>query len=452
MNRRFHGFALVLALLLFVSGCAPKATAPVAQPPRGKAQGEIEDLRVIPQRTMYFAERNSPDRPLLSTDQAAYRLDEFLLAFFKPWTMEQPEYGLKSVMGPFVKYAKSPGYNEHNRPRDPAWAVTLERQADLRSFPRLSRRAITVANTNLRSMPTSGARYSDPTLPGEGYPFDYLQHSSVPLGTPLYVTHATHDGSWLLVESPFTFGWIPASDAGLVDEAFIRDYQCGRYAAVIRDNVPFARGQALDIGCVLPLSGRAGGGLTVLYPEPGPGGLAVVRSVALGTDSVAPIPLPATPRQIAAVADRMMGQTYGWGGIDDKRDCSAMVRDLFAPFGIYLPRNSSSQAKAGPTMSLEGLTPAQKEEAILSRGIPFATLVWMPGHIMLYVGEFSGRPVVYHNIWGLRTLEDDGSEGRLVLGRAVITSLRAGEEAPKVKPERLLINRVQALTYLARPY
>jgi hypothetical protein len=97
MNRRFHGFALVLALLLLASGCAQK-TAPVAQPPRAKAQGEIEDLRVIPQRTMYFAERNSPDRPLLSTEQAAYRLDEFLLAFFKPWTMEKPEYGLKSVM------------------------------------------------------------------------------------------------------------------------------------------------------------------------------------------------------------------------------------------------------------------------------------------------------------------------------------------------------------------
>jgi hypothetical protein len=148
----------------------------------------------------------------------------------------------------------------------------------------------------------------------------------------------------------------------------------------------------------------------------------------------------------------MMGQTSGWGGIADKRDCSAMVRDLFAPFGIYLPRNSSAQAKAGPAMSLTGLTPSQKEEAILSRGLPFATLVWMPGHIMLYVGEFSGRPVVYHNIWGLRTLEDDGGEGRLVLGRAVITSLRAGEEVPRVKPERLLITRVQALTYLARPY
>ncbi len=450
MNRRFHGLALVLALLLLVSGCAPKP-APQVQPPQKQA-GEIEDLRVIPQRTMYFAERNSPDRPLLSKEQAAYRLDEFLLALFKPWAQDRPGYGLTSAREPFAKYAKSPGYDESNRPRDPAWAATLERQADLRTFPRIRRRAIAVANTNLRSMPTTGARFNDPTLPGEGYPFDYLQHSSVPLGTPLFISHATRDGTWILVESPFTFGWIPASDAALVDEAFIRDYQTGRYAAIIRDNVPFARGQALDIGCVLPLSGQSGGGLAVIYPEPGPGGLAVARTASLGTDAAAPMPLPATPRRIAEVADRMMGQTYGWGGIDDKRDCSAMVRDLFAPFGIYLPRNSSAQAKAGPAMSLTGLTPSQKEEAILSRGLPFATLVWMPGHIMLYVGEFSGRPVVYHNIWGLRTLEDDGGEGRLVLGRAVITSLRAGEEVPRVKPERLLINRVQALTYLARPY
>ncbi len=449
MNRRFHGLALVLALLFLFSGCAPKA-APV-QPPREKAQGEIEDLRVIPQRTMFFAEKNSPDRPLLSKEQAAYRLDEFLVALFRPWTMEKPEYGLKSAMEPFAQHKKSPGYDEHNRPHAPSWAAALEREADLRTFPRISRRAIAVANTNLRAMPTSGARYSDPSLPGEGYPFDYLQHSSVPLGTPLFVSHATRDGTWLLVESPFTFGWIPASDAGLVDEAFIRSYQSGRYAAIVRDNVPFARGQALDIGCVLPLSGQSGGGLTVLYPEPGPGGLAVARTATLAADTAAPMPLAATPRHIATVADRMMGQTYGWGGIDDKRDCSSMVRDLFTPFGIYLPRNSSAQAKAGPTMSLEGLTPSQKEEAILSRGVPFGTLVWMRGHIMLYVGEFSGRPAVYHNVWGLRTLEDDGREGRLVLGRAVITTLRAGEEVPRVKPERLLINRVLALTYLAGP-
>lgn len=442
--------ALVLVLLAALAGCAPK-TAPVSQPSAVRGQGEVEDLRIIPQKTMWFAEKYAPDKPLLSKEQAAMRLDEFTASHFKPWTQEKPEYSLKSVLEPFTQYKKSPGFDEKNRPRDPAWAAHVEREADLRGFPRLARRAVAVNNTNIRAMPTAGARYSDPTLPGEGYPFDYLQHSAVHLGTPLFVAHATRDGSWLLVETPYTFGWIPARDAAYVDEDFLRQFQTSPLAAVIRDDVPLPGGQAVDIGCVLPLAGKSGSGVSVLVPVPGPGGLAVLRQTTLADKDAAPMPLVPTPRQIARVADQMMGQTYGWGGIDDKRDCSSMVRDLFAPFGIYLPRNSSAQAKSGPTMSLEELTPAQKEDAILSRGVPFATLVWMRGHIMLYVGEFQGKPAVYHNIWGLRTLLEDGREGRLVLGRAVITTLRAGQEVPEIRPERLLLNRVLALTFLTRP-
>ncbi|MEF3698603.1 SH3 domain-containing protein [Desulfolutivibrio sp.] len=448
MNRRLS--ALVLVLFAVLAGCAPK-TAPIPQPTSIRGPGEVEDLRIIPQKTMWFAERQSPDRPLLSKEQAAMRLDEFTASQFMPWTQEKPGYSLKSVLEPFAQYKKSPGFDEKNRPRDPAWAANVEREADLRGFPRLARRAVAVTNTNIRAMPTAGARFNDPSQPGEGYPFDYLQHSTVHLGTPLYVAHATRDGAWLLVETPYTFGWIPASDAAYVDEAFMREFMAAPLAAVIRDNVPLPGGQTADIGCVLPLAGKSGQSVSVLVPGSGPGGMAVLRRTALAEKDAAPMPLTATPRQIARVADQMMGQTYGWGGIDDKRDCSSMVRDLFAPFGIYLPRNSSAQAKAGPTMSLEGLTPAQKEDAIRSRAVPFATLVWMRGHIMLYVGEFQGKPAVYHNIWGLRTLMPDGREGRLVLGRAVITTLRAGEEVPEVKPERLLINRVLALTFLARP-
>ena len=85
-------------------------------------------------------------------------------------------------------YKKSPGWDEHNVPRDPGWAAGLERLSNLRAYPSLRRRAIAVRNTNLRSMPTAGARYDDPAEPGEGYPFDYLQHSSVSLGAPLFIT------------------------------------------------------------------------------------------------------------------------------------------------------------------------------------------------------------------------------------------------------------------------
>ena len=93
-----------------------------------------------------------------------------------------------------------------------------------------------------------------------------------------------------------------------------------------------------------------------------------------------------------------------------------------------------------------------KEAAILEQGVPFASLVWMQGHILVYVGQYKNRPVVFHNVWGLHTFGDNGRDGRLVIGRAVATTLRAGEEVPAVGPSHILLNRVKAVSILSRPY
>ena len=122
------------------------------------------------------------------------------------------------------------------------------------------------------------------------------------------------------------------------------------------------------------------------------------------------------------------------------------------PFGLYLPRNSATQASAGGAIPLVGLENSQKEATILSQGVPFSTLIWMQGHILVYVGAYKGRPVVYHDMWGLRTFSEGGRDGRLVIGRAVVTTLRAGEEVPAVGPQHIILNRVRAMAILARPY
>ena len=99
----------------------------------------------------------------------------------------------------------------------------------------------------------------------------------------------------------------------------------------------------------------------------------------------------------------MVGQAYGWGGSLADRDCSATIRDLFVPFGLWLPRNSSKQAKQGTVIPLSDLSPNQREKFLVEKGVPFLTLVRIPGHIMLYIGTHEDRAVVLHTIWGLRT-------------------------------------------------
>ena len=96
-------------------------------------------------------------------------------------------------------------------------------------------------------------------------------------------------------------------------------------------------------------------------------------------------------------------------------------------------------------MSLKNLTPKEKEEMILKHGIAFLSLIYLKGHIMLYAGEVNGKPLVMHNVWGVRTMEN-GTEGRNIIGKAIISDLYVGANQPNVPEEGLLINRIEGIT------
>ena len=99
--------------------------------------------------------------------------------------------------------------------------------------------------------------------------------------------------------------------------------------------------------------------------------------------------------------------------------------------------NSSAQAKAWQFISFVKASPSGKESIIKDEGVPFATLLWLRGHITLYIGEYKGEPVMFHNVWGVRT-DDGNGEGRHIIGRAVVTSLQPGAELPNVRRENLI--------------
>lgn len=91
-------------------------------------------------------------------------------------------------------------------------------------------------------------------------------------------------------------------------------------------------------------------------------------------------------------------------------------------------------------------SPSGKESIIKDEGVPFATLLWLRGHITLYIGEYKGEPVMFHNVWGVRT-DDGNGEGRHIIGRAVVTSLQPGAELPNVRRENLILSRLKGMTF-----
>ncbi|MDD4701855.1 MAG: SH3 domain-containing protein, partial [Desulfovibrio sp.] len=322
-------------------------------------------------------------------------------------------------------------------------------------------------NPDLREMPTHLTRFSEPTPDPRANPFDYFQYSLLPLGTPVLIAHTSADGRWHFVECPIAGGWVDAEDLALVDDSFIALYRNASFAAVVHDNVRLtsqngasaATGdQRVSIGTILPA--LAGGSLgtsimpgganaqpvTLLAPVKDSRGMARTAPFAVSSSDVVARPLPLTPGNVATVGNVMMGQLYGWGGMFGERDCSALTRDLLTPFGIWLPRNSVAQARTGAVNSLEGMTPKEKEDTIMRNGVPFLSLVGMRGHIMLYVGKYNNRPAIFHNVWGVRTVEGNDDNARLVIGRAVVTSVTPGKELKNLYRGTTFVDRLRTLS------
>jgi hypothetical protein len=135
----------------------------------------------------------------------------------------------------------------------------------------------------------------------------------------------------------------------------------------------------------------------------------------------------ATQRNVASVINQFLGQIYGWGGLYGYRDCSLTLHDLFLPFGIWLWVNSADQQK-GDVISLQGLSRQQKEKIIQEKGLPFFSLIGLKGHVMLYLGQWNGQSVVFQNMWGIHTFRLFREDGRIIVGKAVITTLQPGKE------------------------
>ena len=169
--------------------------------------------------------------------------------------------------------------------------------------------------------------------------------------------------------------------------------------------------------------------------------------VRLSFEEAAPFPL-SSRWNAARMASALAGEPYGWGGFLNRRDCSAMVRDFFAPFGLWLPRNSKAQGMSGVVREVGSLDRHAKEKILREEGRPWRTLVYLPGHIMLYVGSWRGRAVVFHNTWGIRTLSGD-REGRHIVGGAVFSTLAPGLELPDLFPDKgIVANRVTSFVLL----
>lgn len=456
MKSRLH-LPLLVICFAFLAACGGKVV-PTRDGTLPTWMGTLEDLRRYPQNLTEYAKAAGEDKVLLSPAEQANQTARFMRITFGPWEMTKTSIRKRDIS---VLFNKARGYKHGDVRWTQAEWDSMSANAGLGSYPSLSQAAITIRNTNLRELPTNETRFSEPTPDPKANPFDYFQYSLLPVGTPVLIAHMSRDGRWYYVECPVAGGWVAVEDLAPVSAEFRHAYRNSAFAALVRDKVNIATPTGTttaNIGALLPMrsgcaapagadSGMAASGtVELLAPVRGADGMAELAPVTVAAADAVAWPMRMTPGNVAKVGNVMIGQPYGWGGMFGDRDCSALTRELFTPFGIWLPRNSVAQARTGAINMLEGMTTEEKEAQILRNGVPFLSLVGMRGHIMLYVGKYNGRPAIFHNVWGVRTIEGSDNDGRFVIGRAVVTSITPGAELKNLYRTTTFADRLRTLS------
>jgi hypothetical protein len=402
----------------------------------------------IPQSPMYHAVSQT-DRPIIPKEIQQRQYEKLKTRFYSPWDQNEPREAQEVILWALDRYCRDGIYGENFSPRTDEWKKRMAESCRVDSVGELGTRAVSLRETSLRLLPTESPAFLSPDLPGEGYPFDYLQNSLVHAGEPLYLSHLSEDGLWGWCDTSYASGWVNMADLATVNDELATRWRSLELAAVVREDVVLAyRGRSLfeaKIGTLLPMKSRGATTIIVEVPRARPDGVASSIELRIPMTFVSPAPLSPNAWTAAALAEQLMNEPYGWGGFLKNRDCSATTRDLMLPLGIWLPRNSSAQAKEGKVISLEGMSREKKLKTISREGVPFFSLIGQPGHIMLYVGTYRGKPLILHDMWGIRT-ERKGSEGRYIVGKTVISTLDLGEDLPDHVPGKLILDRIDRLT------
>jgi hypothetical protein len=284
--------------------------------------------------------------------------------------------------------------------------------------------------------------------------FDMVQCAQLRVGEPVRVLGRS--GDHLYVWSSYAPGWVRAAAlTPRLDEAQARRYlEPERFVVVQRDRLALwreAEGGGLramaQLGAIFPLvQGAASGPLQVTVPTPAGLGTAWVREA--GGVSVGFPPL--TKRAVLRHAFALLNSPYGWGGVGATRDCSRFMMDLFGSFGLELPRNSWQQSRAGTRhVEVAELDEGQKAEAIEQAARRAIVLLYMPGHIMLYLGRDDEHLYALHQFSGylVPCPNPPGGETMMRVNRAVVTSLELGRGSSR----RAFIERITQLVLLEPP-
>jgi len=381
-------------------------------------------------------------------------LEEYEKSYFKPWNIPTIDISLKEAMWAYRSFRVANSYGENLQPLKQSFFDDINARSNFAAYATLNKPAITLKLLNIRAFPTDKPLLMNPKKAGEGFPFDYMQNSSIAPNKPILVSHFSRDKEWVFIEASFAYGWVKTRDIAFVPKKYTKLYEEAQKEFIVKESYPIYDGQKnflfrSRIGMMLPEIEEYGEKYTVLTISNYKNSEAYYIQSDLPKESAHKNILKFTQENIAKIFKEVSHVKYGWGGMYGQRDCSSILRDFYAPFGLWLPRNSYEQSKVGNVISFEGLSDAQKIALIKEKAVPFETLLYKKGHILLFVGLKNDKVIVFHATWGVKT-KKNGKEGRFIIGRPILSTLELGSNLKDYDKEASLLTQLKSMNILTQ--
>ena len=223
------------------------------------------------------------------------------------------------------------------------------------------------------------------------------QDAELMVGWPVYIL--SERGDRYEVQCHHYYGWVlKTCIAKTTDLDLWLSFANPSDFVVIIDKNYTVNNQFLDMSCKLPYIGETGSAYKVKLPtrNSSTGMLSSTSSYTIPFDKGSHGYLPYTKNNVVIQAFKVLGLTYGWGGINNLTDCSGYVGDIYRCFGFIFPRDTGEQCVSVGlhVLNVSGNSDSVKSSKLDQYESPYP--IYMSGHVVLYLGKLSGTRYIIH--------------------------------------------------------
>ena len=255
--------------------------------------------------------------------------------------------------------------------------------------------AINLSYSNTRAAPT----YQSST--SEKDSVDKVSMSKLRFGEPIIILHKTADNLWCFFQSEAYRGWTEIKNIVFIDKTAFTSYaRYEKFLMVIAKNIKIAN-KTIDMGTKLNLVDETKNKYIVSIPtKDSNGNLVFIKSsINKNSNIVVKGYLPYTKHNIIKQVMRCYHMPYAWGNSEYGVDCSGFVLNVYKTFGFKIPRNSALQQCCGGDFVKTDENTIDEELEKSSLG----SLLYKPGHIMIYLGKIKNDFYVIHSASSKKT-------------------------------------------------